>query len=62
MEQVTFTITKEEIQQYSEEQLTEEQFTRVLETIECDETLWDYIKETIISAIKHVCSQSLKDI
>jgi hypothetical protein len=51
MEQITFTITKDEVQKYSKEQLSDKRIQQILETIENDNILWKYIEESIKAAI-----------
>jgi len=54
MEQITFTITKEEVQKHSKEILSNSQFNQVLKTIENDNILWKHIEKAISSAIKAI--------
>lgn len=51
MKQITFTITKEEVQKYSKERLSDKQTRQILETIENDNILWKHIEESIKSSI-----------
>ncbi|HLG35094.1 MAG TPA: hypothetical protein VI757_09460 [Bacteroidia bacterium] len=51
MKQITFTITKEEIQKHSEEILSDGQLNQILISIENDNILWKHIVEAINSAI-----------
>lgn len=54
MEQVTFTITKEEIQQYANKTLSNDQLESVLLIVENDQGLWSDIESSIKAAIESV--------
>ncbi|KKQ28401.1 MAG: hypothetical protein UU14_C0031G0007 [Candidatus Roizmanbacteria bacterium GW2011_GWB1_40_7] len=55
MRQISFTITEDEIRNVSkdisERDLSDEQIQSVLATIECDEMLWEDIRNSIIGSI-----------
>jgi len=52
MKQITFTITKEEVRNLTEEKLSHRQVEEILATVENDSILWDEIEESIKSAVQ----------
>ncbi|HTB05306.1 MAG TPA: hypothetical protein VK806_00035 [Bacteroidia bacterium] len=52
MEQITFTITEEEVQQYSKKKLSKKEIIEILVTVQNDQGLWIDIENSIRAAIE----------
>lgn len=57
IKKITFTITAEEVQQYSAKKLSKREIQEILLGIENDHVLWDKIEEAILASIDTVISQ-----
>ena len=64
MKLITFTITEDEIREVAQEDLEQKlsgkQAQEVLDTVECDEILWQDIHTSIIEAIRIIISVKME--